>query len=154
MSQEELRDWWNRVASQDLNAVLPKAAEYGSNSLEEVGRKIAKLKGIEVDKAQALELGCYIYAIGKMERWTDAVLKGQLPSDDTILDLKIYCTMVQRIRAAGDWPGRVNSTEIFESVVKIHSPDCGGIGYPCCDDYQVYVGGKPEITYETEGDLI
>lgn len=130
MGHDGLQDWWEQTAKQDLADVLPKAAEYGSNSLEQVGRKVAALKGINVDKAQALELGCYFYALGKFERWTDAVLKGQLPSDDTILDLKIYCTMVQRIRQHGDWPGTTGSYSV--NSVKVHDPDCQGIGKPCC----------------------
>lgn len=130
-SIDDLSSWWERTSKQDLEDVLPKAQEYGSNSLEQVGRKVAALKGIEaVSTKRALELGCYFYALGKFERWTDAVLKGQMPSDDTIKDLKIYCTMVQRIREHGDWPGTTGPYST--GPIKIHDPSCLGIGKPCC----------------------
>lgn len=138
---DRLQEWWIKTAEADASAVVPKALEYGSNSLEQVGRKMAALKGIKVNKAQALELGCYFYALGKMERWTDAVLKGQLPSDDTVLDLKIYATMVQRIRETGDWPGDVSS------FIQIHDPDCQGIGKPCCSG----VPFRDHNTYDQDG---
>lgn len=87
--------------------LLPKAAEYGSNSLQRVGEVLARVAGRVPTSAEALELGCYFYALGKMERWTDAVLRGEQPSTDTLLDLEVYCRMVRRIRDAGDWPGKV-----------------------------------------------
>lgn len=108
---EDLFDWWAVTARKDAEMVVPKSVEYGSNSLEQVGRKMSQLQGREVTKAEALELGCWSYAIGKMERWTDAVMRGETPSVDTLVDLGVYTTMARRIREVGDWPGRnVGST--------------------------------------------
>lgn len=108
-NQEELFDWWATTARKDAEMVVPKSVEYGSNSLEQVGRKMAQLQGREVTKAEALELGCWSYAIGKMERWTDAVMRGETPSIDTLVDLGVYTTMARRIREVGDWPGAVTT---------------------------------------------
>lgn len=110
-AKDELFDWWAVVSRQDAEMVVPKAAEYGSNSLEQVGRKVAQLQGRTVEKAEALELGAWMYAVGKMERWTDSVMRGDRVSVDTLTDLGVYATMARRIREVGDWPGRnVGST--------------------------------------------
>lgn len=100
-----LTEWWLKRAEREANEVVPKAVEYGSNSLMQVGRKMAQLQGRTVADDEALELGCWSYAIGKVERWTDAVMRGERPSDDTLHDIGVYIKMAQRIRDAGSWPG-------------------------------------------------
>jgi hypothetical protein len=100
-----LRDWWLKRAETEAEQVVPKAIEYGSNSLMQVGRKMAQLAGREVNDEEALELGCWSYMIGKVERWTDAVMRGDRPSDDTLHDIAVYVKMAQRIRDTGSWPG-------------------------------------------------
>jgi hypothetical protein len=102
----ELEKWWADRAALESEAAVPKAIEYGSNSLMEVGRKMGRLQGREVTEEEALELGCWSYLIGKVERWTDAVLRGERPSDDTLHDIAVYTKMAQRIRDTGSWPGK------------------------------------------------
>lgn len=118
--QQAFRNWWTEVAQRDHAMVGPKAAEYGSNSLEQMGRKMAQLQGLEVTKEEALELGCWAYAIGKMERWTDAVMRGERPSIDTLIDLGVYVTMVRRIRQYGDWPGRREDNRAILEAPALH----------------------------------
>lgn len=101
----QLTQWWLDRARDEAAQVAPKAAEYGSNSLAQMGRKMAQLQGRQVGDEEALELGCWAYMIGKVERWTDAVMRGERPSDDTLHDIAVYTKMAQRIRATGDWPG-------------------------------------------------
>lgn len=102
---EVLTDWWLKRAEDEARAVVPKATEYGSNSLMQLGRKQAQLQGRVVPDDEALELGCWINLVQKVERWTDSVMRSERPSEDTIYDCGIYVKMAQRIRDAGSWPG-------------------------------------------------
>lgn len=97
-------EWWTAIAAGDARAAAAKAQAYGSNSLMEEGRKIAKLQGRAVSDAEALELGCWNYATGKVARWSDAVMRGEQVGDDTLLDLVTYAMMTRRVRAVGNWP--------------------------------------------------
>jgi len=101
----DLEEWWAAIARGDAHAAALKAQAYGSNSLMEEGRKVAKLQGREVTDDEALELGCWNYITGKAGRWSDAVLRGERVGDDTLLDIVTYAMMARRIRAAGNWPG-------------------------------------------------
>lgn len=101
----DLREWWLNKAIEDVEMVAEKAVTYGSNSLEQLGRKMAQLNGRKnITAEEAQELGCWVYLTGKAERWTDAVMRGERPKDDTILDIAMYATMAARIRVAGGWP--------------------------------------------------
>lgn len=143
-AKDELFDWWATTARQDAEMVVPKSIEYGSNSLEQVGRKMAQLQGGEVTKAEALELGCWVYAVGKMERWTDAVMQHRKPSVDTLVDLGVYTTMARRIREVGDWPGRREDND-REHVIPLPDPAPTGFihvthtSYPGCQHKNVNV---------------
>jgi hypothetical protein len=100
-----LSQWWHDMADKEVEAVVPKAIEYGSDDLTEIGTLLARHMGREVEADEAAELGIYFYMLGKMARWTAAVREGRRVSDDTILDIGIYDRMVQRIREVGAWPG-------------------------------------------------
>lgn len=105
---EDLMRWWVAQATDDVQQVAEKAVTYGSNSLEQLGRKMAQLNGRRnIGKDEALELGCWVYMTGKIERWTDAVMRGERPGDDTILDIMNYAMMTRRIRQAGGWPDQL-----------------------------------------------
>lgn len=101
---QDLTHWWAEKSLGQVDMVAAKAVEYGSNSLTELGRKLAQLNGREVNDEEAQELGCWINAVQKMGRWTDAVRKGARPSDDSIVDLMVYCMMSLRLRETGGWP--------------------------------------------------
>lgn len=98
-------EWWLKRAKEEAESVVPKAIEYGSNSLMQLGRKMAQLQGREVGDDEALELGCWVNLVQKVERVTDSVMRGERCSDDTVYDIGIYIKMVQRIRDVGSWPG-------------------------------------------------
>lgn len=102
----DLRDWWLSTAQADMTMVAPKAVEYGSVELEEMGAALARMMGrSDLSRARRVELACWFYAMGKMQRWTAAVTRGEFVSDDTLTDLGVYTLMVRRAREAGTWPG-------------------------------------------------
>ena len=102
----DLRDWWLSTAQVDMAMVAPKAVEYGSVELEEMGAALARMMGrSDLSRARRVELACWFYAMGKMQRWTAAVTRGEFVSDDTLTDLGVYTLMVRRAREAGTWPG-------------------------------------------------
>ncbi len=105
---KNLSEWWLDRVADEIDATLPKAAEYGSNELVDLGRTLARASGREgLSDAQAAELAIFFYARGKMARWDAAVARGDAVSDDTIHDLGVYTKMVQRLREDGVWPGEV-----------------------------------------------
>ena len=100
-----LIDWWMAQAANEIHDLAQKATIYGSNSLAEMGKVLLKAQGrTDVDEDELLEAGCFLYAYGKMQRWADAVLRGERPNEDTIHDLKVYSMMAEKIRATGTWP--------------------------------------------------
>lgn len=101
-----LVDWWVGLAAEEARRVVPKAVEYGSTDLREIGRTMRdclNYRGKHTDATDA-ELGVYFYLVGKMARWTDAIREGRKVSDDTLHDIGVYVRMAQRIRAVGGWP--------------------------------------------------
>lgn len=103
--EEELRAWWFNKASSEIDATVPKAVEYGSTDLIDIGLMLARTMRREVTEEEAAELGVFFYLIGKIARWQSAIERGERPSDDTLLDIGIYVRMAQRIRESGGWPG-------------------------------------------------
>jgi hypothetical protein len=103
-TEADVYRWWIGQAKATAGPIAAKAAQYGSNSLAQMGRLWARAQGREVDNAEALELGCMLYTYGKMERWIDAALRGDKPSIDTLHDIAVYATMAQRVRETGSWP--------------------------------------------------
>lgn len=102
---ETLQDWWLEQARQEVEAVAPKAVEYGSTDLAEIGRTMGLLfNRTNLSNEEATEIGIYFYVVGKIARWTSAIKEGRRVSADTIYDAKVYLTMQQRNRAVGGWP--------------------------------------------------
>lgn len=103
--QKVLSDWWLDRAHAEVEAVVPKAVEYGANSMIEVGRTMARIQGRnDVPDDEAIEMACMFYIAGKVGRWVDAIAEGKRPSTDTIYDIGIYAKMAQRVRDVGGWP--------------------------------------------------
>lgn len=100
-----LADWWMTQAEAEIEATVDKAIEYSSTDLVDIGRTLARTAGREVSDEEAAELGIFFYLQGKLSRWAGAIAAGKRPSDDTILDIGIYCRMAQRVRDVGGWPG-------------------------------------------------
>jgi hypothetical protein len=114
---QQLIEWWMDKANSDVTSLVDKMIEYGglgrASDLAEIGRKMidagmpvpnAVLVGVDSKDAYAAEVGIYFYMVGKMSRWSAAIEEGRMVSDDTIHDLKMYATMVQRLRDVGGWP--------------------------------------------------
>lgn len=100
-----VRDWWIEIAHEEVDRAVPKAIEYGSTDLIEIGRTLAAtMHRANLSDAEYAELGVYFYIVGKIARWTDAVKAGRRVSDDTLHDIGVYVRMAQRIRAVGGWP--------------------------------------------------
>ena len=100
-----LTEWWMDKAEEEVRRTVPKAIEYGSTDLAQIGHDLAAMAGRKVGDEEAAELGIMFYARGKMSRWIDAVIRGDRVSDDTLFDLGVYVRMAQRVRDAGGWPG-------------------------------------------------
>lgn len=101
----DFRTWWVEWVDNAAPTIQRKAAEYGSNSLAEMGRTFARAQGRnQLEDHEALEIGCMFYAKGKIERVLDAMLQGKLPSADTWGDLMIYAAMASYIREFRQWP--------------------------------------------------
>jgi hypothetical protein len=96
--------WWTELVAKEAPTIAAKAAEYGSNSLAAMGRLYARGQGREVGVAEALELGCAVYAYGKMQRIADSMIRGTLPSEDTVKDTMIYMAMTLFIKEHKRWP--------------------------------------------------
>jgi len=106
-----LDEWWRAVSEEEIEATVPKAIEYGATDLIDIGTQLGKWMHRDTTNAEAAELGCWFYLIGKMARATSAIDRSEFPSDDTIKDIGIYVKMIQRIRQAGSWPGEELSTD-------------------------------------------
>lgn len=100
----DFHDWWVAMADREAPTIQRKAEEYGTNSLVEMGRLYARAQGREITDLEAIEIGCFLYAYGKIQRVADALLKGKSPNVDSWHDLTIYSLMVQFSREKGTWP--------------------------------------------------
>lgn len=96
--------WWLKTVEELSPTVQRKAEEYGSNSLAQMGYFFARAQGRDLTEAEALEIGCFLYAYGKLQRVGDALLTGNLPSVDTWMDAAVYASMAAYVREHGRWP--------------------------------------------------
>jgi hypothetical protein len=110
--ETELRDWWLGLAQTEVDRTVPKAVEYGSTDLTDIGHDLARTMGREVTDEEAAELGVFFYLRGKVARWVSAVMDGRRVSDDTLFDIGVYVRMAQRIRTAGGWPDSTKQTGV------------------------------------------
>ena len=100
-----LKEWWIQDSASRVSMVAEKAVIYGSDSLTELGRTLAKLQGrYDVPEDELQELAIWSYIVGKIGRWTDAAIRGERVKEDTITDIIAYATMAKRVREAGGWP--------------------------------------------------
>lgn len=107
----ELEEFWHGEADKEIDLVVPKAIEYGGHGravdLVDIGKDLLRSQGVaeeEITDEWATEVGIYFYLRGKISRWTAAITEGKRVSDDTLLDISIYCRMAQRVRQVGGWP--------------------------------------------------
>jgi len=103
--RQQLTDWWLEQSRAEIDATVPKAVEYGSTDLIDIGLMLGRTMKRQLSEEEAAELGVFFYLIGKIARWQSAIERGERPSDDTLFDIGVYVRMAQRIRHAGAWPG-------------------------------------------------
>lgn len=111
--QQSLGDWWSETSSSDAEKVVPKAVEYGSEDLSDIGEVLHSLMGKDPGAPQEqTETGIFFYLVGKMARWSNAIKKGRKVSDDTLLDITTYSMMARRNRDVGGWPYADDTEEV------------------------------------------
>lgn len=105
-----LEDWWRHMSEEDIGKTVPKALAYGSSGedLVAIGRTMAETSGMMApdgvsDDQFHAELGTFFYLTGKMARAAEAFRTGNLPSADTLFDIRIYSVIWQRVRSTGHW---------------------------------------------------
>lgn len=108
--QQRFINWWTRNAETTARATAAKCAEYGSHDLYAIGHNVARMNRRTVTNAEAFEIGCLFYVLGKIERALSATQRGEQASDDTWFDLSVYATMVQAHRA-GVWMDQLRDEE-------------------------------------------
>lgn len=102
----ELAEWWVGLTEQDISATLPKVQEYSAHDLRLTGQLFEFLLGQPEDPPVGwAEMTCWFYLTSKVMRAIGALKDGVSPSDDTLRDIRIYATMITRVRATGGWPG-------------------------------------------------
>ena len=108
----DIAEWWRNQAEQEIEAVIPKAKEYGSADLEIMGVAMAEMlpdtaEALTMTEEQrremGLEMACAFYLLGKTARMFGAYAKGRGPSDDTWHDAAVYTRMGQYVRENGVW---------------------------------------------------
>lgn len=98
----ELEGWWIAKAQEEIERTVPKAVEYSSSDLVDIGRGVLGEGRTDEEYAEA---GVAFYALGKVSRIMGAIREGRRPSDDSWFDLGVYARMAERIREFGSWPG-------------------------------------------------
>lgn len=103
--RDQLRDWWLDKANLEVSSVVPKAIEYGSTDLAEIGHTMGRMIGrFNMNEEEATDVGIFFYVTGKLARWEAAIKDGRRVSADTLLDIGIYTRMAQRNQDVGGWP--------------------------------------------------
>lgn len=110
----ELKAWWVALAAEEADKVAPKAIEYGSTDLIDIGRVMGTMMGRRWNEREMAEAGIMFYLEGKMARWRGALADGRAVSDDTLFDIGVYSRMAQRNRSHGGWPGTTHHNEKSE----------------------------------------
>lgn len=101
-----LGEWWAARSAEALAKIAPKIDNYGSMDLEIFGAVLNRMMGKPTDNAAAnIELGCTVYALGKMCRLLAGYADGVVPNIDSAFDSEQYMIMLQRARETGSWPG-------------------------------------------------
>jgi hypothetical protein len=95
---EAAREWWINYATEEVDGMLVKMAEYGAGDLYVIGETFAKLAGLGVTAQEHYEIGVLFYVVGKVQRLLSAVENGNQASDDTWHDLAVYAKMVLATR--------------------------------------------------------
>lgn len=99
---------WREMSEDEIRRTIPKAAEYGQQSLVDLGAVLHRHSGQDpktTPDADLMEEAIWFYLNGKIQRWNDAAHNGRAVSEDTIFDIIIYARMALTIRQTGTWTG-------------------------------------------------
>lgn len=112
--KQRLIDWWMRQADKEVQAVAPKALEYGAADLKIMGQGMLHLMpqeggvpmmdGREATIIDGMQMAVAFYALGKVARLFGAYEKGKRPNPDSWHDLSVYCRMNLYISDFERWP--------------------------------------------------
>lgn len=113
-----VEDWFVRLAEYDASRAVRGLREYGSLDLAIMGsvmrdigvtltdpqRQVGtfgryKTADVQVDASAAI----LFYLQGKIARAFESVRRGELPAEDTRLDMRVYCAMLEWIATRGAW---------------------------------------------------
>ena len=103
-----LIDLWREMSEDEIRRTIPKAAEYGQQSLVDLGAVLYRHSGRDprdTTDAALMEEAVWFYLNGKIQRWNDAAHGGRAVSEDTIFDIIIYARMALTIRKTGTGVG-------------------------------------------------
>jgi hypothetical protein len=99
-----LRQWWTDSAFDEADRTIAKKERYGSLDLVELGQALRRMSARPRldDPCEAMELGCLMYLLGKIERAIENVARGNPIDSDHWFDIHVYAKMAQAARA-GVW---------------------------------------------------
>lgn len=97
---DELVEWWVQLARGDIERSIPKIREYGASDLYVMGSTLALKRSPQYGMKYAI---CF-YLLGKIARAFGAFERGELPSEDTMLDIRVYAFMYERLCQTDNWP--------------------------------------------------
>ena len=100
MDINELRDWWAAKTARDIDAMLPKVAEYSASDLQVIGSGLVP----HLSPALQAEAAIAFYLLGKAARLTGSFMEGKTPNVDSWDDAAVYSMMGRRVREHGGWP--------------------------------------------------
>jgi hypothetical protein len=97
----------------ELEAMIPKAIEYGAHDLKVMGAAMLQMLGPEaydkVDKSgvdlltHGQLMAVAFYELGKVARAFGSLLQGEIPKSDTSFDGRIYWIMFDQLIETGEW---------------------------------------------------
>lgn len=109
--EEAFREYFHNLIREILDGAVPKAKTYGTHELANLGRTLFETihadstRGIynKASDQAAISTAVWFYVIGKTARWSAAVRRGEQPTQDTVVDVLVYCLMWLKVNETGEW---------------------------------------------------
>lgn len=114
MKKDEIqlvKEWWMAKSEADFERAIRGLSEYGSSDLDAMGDVLVRMgmagngeRGWNVVSTRIGSVGAIgFYVLGKVTRWLGATKAGELPSNDTLLDVTVYSMMARFVVEHGAW---------------------------------------------------